>query len=147
MPGKASLLAGQYYAHPRNAFWYIVQELFAISRELPYQQRVQQLAKTGLAVWDVLAACTRDTSLDSDIVPESAVPNDFNGFLSRHRCIRSIYFNGGPARVLFDRHVVPGLAPRYQALERVTLPSTSPAHASRSQQDKLEAWKVIALLT
>jgi TDG/mug DNA glycosylase family protein len=144
MPGKASLLAGQYYAHPRNAFWYIVQELFAIPRELPYPRRVRELAKAGLAVWDVLAACTRETSLDSDIVPASAVPNDFNGYLARHRCIRIIYFNGGPARALFDRHVFPGLAPRHQVIERVTLPSTSPAHASRSHQDKLEAWRVIA---
>jgi TDG/mug DNA glycosylase family protein len=144
MPGKASLLAGEYYAHPRNAFWYIVQELFAIPRELPYPRRVRELAKTGLAVWDVLAACTRATSLDSDIVPASVVPNDFNGFLSRHRRIKSIYFNGGPARELFDRHVLPGLAPRHLAIERVTLPSTSPAHAGRSHQDKLEAWRVIA---
>src|SRR6187551_518196 len=99
MPGRASLLAGQYYAHPRNAFWFIIEELFAISRELPYSRRVRELAKTGLAVWDVLAACTRGSSLDSDIVPESAVPNDFGAYLARHRHIRSIYFNGGPARM------------------------------------------------
>jgi TDG/mug DNA glycosylase family protein len=144
MPGKASLLAGQYYAHPRNAFWYIIQELFGIARELPYGQRVRELAKTGLAVWDVLAACTRGTSLDSDIVPESVVPNDFGTYLARHPRIRVIYFNGGPARALFERHVAPGLSLRHQSIERVTLPSTSPTHAGRSHAQKLEAWRVIA---
>jgi double-stranded uracil-DNA glycosylase len=144
MPGRASLQARQYYAHPRNAFWYIVQELFGIPRELPYSRRVRELASTGLAVWDVLAACTRGTSLDSDIVPESAVPNDFSSYLTRHRRIRTIYFNGGPARALFERHVTPRLAPEHQAIERITLPSTSPTHAQRSHADKLRAWRVIA---
>jgi double-stranded uracil-DNA glycosylase len=144
MPGRASLQARQYYAHPRNAFWYIVQELFGIPRELPYSRRVRELASAGLAVWDVLAACTRGTSLDSDIVPESVVPNDFSSYLTRHRRIRAIYFNGGPARALFERHVAPRLAPEHQAIERITLPSTSPTHARRSHADKLREWRVIA---
>ncbi len=144
MPGKASLLAREYYAHPRNAFWFIVEGLFGIPRKLPYARRVRELARTGVAVWDVLAACTRGTSLDSDIVPDSCVPNDFNAFLARHRQVRSIYFNGGPAHALFERHVAPGLAPRYQGIGRVTLPSTSPTHARRSHADKLEAWRIIA---
>lgn len=144
MPGKASLLARQYYAHPRNAFWFIIEGLFGIPRQLPYGQRVRELSRTGLAVWDVLAACTRGTSLDSDIVPDSCVPNDFNDFLARHRRIHTIYFNGGPARALFERHVVPVLMPQHLAIGRVTLPSTSPTHARRSHAEKLEAWRAIA---
>lgn len=144
MPGRASLLAGEYYAHPRNAFWFIIQELFGIARELPYARRVAELAKRELAVWDVLAACTRGTSLDSDIVPASAVPNDFTAYLARHRRIGVIYFNGGPARALFERHVAPLLSPRHQGIPRITLPSTSPTHARRSHAQKLEAWRVIA---
>lgn len=119
MPGRASLLAREYHAHPRNAFWYIIEELFGIEREMPYPRRVRELAGTGLAVWDVLAACTRGTSLDSDIVPESVVPNDFDAHLKRHRRIGAIYFNGGPARALFERHVAPQLAPGHQAIPRM----------------------------
>lgn len=144
MPGKASLLAHQYYAHPRNAFWFIIEGLFGIPQELPYARRVRELARAGIAVWDVLAACTRGTSLDSDIVPGSCVPNDFNGYLGRHRRIQQIYFNGGPARALFERHVAPLLAPEFRAIGRVTLPSTSPTHARRSHAEKLEAWRILA---
>ena len=40
MPGEASLKAGQYYAHPRNAFWHIMGELFGAGPSLPYQKRI-----------------------------------------------------------------------------------------------------------
>src|SRR5262249_18276112 len=39
MPGEASLKAGQYYAHPRNAFWHIMGELFGAGPSLHYQER------------------------------------------------------------------------------------------------------------
>lgn len=144
MPGRASLLAGEYYAHPRNAFWFIVQELFGISRELTYAQRVRRLTGARVAVWDVLAACTRTTSLDSDIVAESIVPNDLAGFLTRHDHITSIFFNGATARALFERHVLRELAPEHQRMARIQLPSTSPANARLSAADKARAWRVIA---
>jgi TDG/mug DNA glycosylase family protein len=143
MPGKMSLAAHEYYAHPRNAFWDIMQALLGVSRALPYGERVKALQKAGIAVWDVLAACTRTTSLDSDIDPDSIVPNDFVPFLSTHPRIRTIYFNGNNARRLFERHVLPQLTPRQQQIARVTLPATSPAHARMNHARKVHGWRVI----
>jgi TDG/mug DNA glycosylase family protein len=144
MPGKASLRATQYYAHPRNAFWKIIEALFAIPAELPYAERCARLTAHGVAVWDVLQSCTRQSSLDSDIVASSAVPNDFHRFLSDHPHIRAIAFNGQKAQQLFMRQVQPSLPPAFREIPTCRLPSTSPAHASLGFDAKLAHWQIVA---
>lgn len=67
MPGKASLTAVEYYAHPRNVFWPIMGELFDAKTTLPYEKRIAILQSTRIALWDVLESCIRDSSLDNDI--------------------------------------------------------------------------------
>lgn len=143
MPGIASLGAVEYYAHPRNAFWSIAEALFGIVRAQPYAARVRALEQAHVAVWDVLAACRRRTSLDSDIEPASIVVNDLRDFLRRNAGIGHVYFNGDTARKLYERHVLPTLTPRQQQLPRLVLPSTSPAHAGLTLQQKIKAWAVI----
>ncbi|MEX1249596.1 MAG: DNA-deoxyinosine glycosylase [Hyphomonas sp.] len=70
MPGTASLQAGQYYAHPRNAFWPIMGALCGARPDLPYTDRAVKLKGEGVAVWDVLQACKREASLDASICGE-----------------------------------------------------------------------------
>jgi hypoxanthine-DNA glycosylase len=141
MPGKASLLAKQYYAHPRNAFWPIMGELFGAGPDTPYARRVRVLERAGVAVWDVLASCTRASSLDSDIDEDSIVPNDFASFFRAHPRIERVFFNGSKAEASFRRHVLRELAVTRLRFER--LPSTSPANASWSQARKLRAWRIV----
>ena len=143
MPGRASLRAGQYYAHPRNAFWPIIEALFGIPVDTAYESRCARLKAERLAVWDVLKTCTRSSSLDSDIDPASIVANDFNGFLDRQTRIRAIYFNGAMAEQAFVRHALPLLSARAEAIPRKRLPSTSPANASYSFARKLAAWRCL----
>lgn len=142
MPGKASLRAEQYYAHPQNAFWKIMAEFFGIARDAPYPDRTAGLLDRGVALWDVLRSCTRESSLDSDIVEASIVPNDFADFLARHPGIHTVCFNGAKSDASYRRHVLPSLA-----VERVIayhrLPSTSPANASIPYPRKLAAWEVV----
>lgn len=134
MPGAASLAAGQYYAHPRNAFWPLMEALFGVPAARPYPDRVAALAGAGIALWDVLASCTRDGSLDADI--RDAAPNPIAAFVAEHPSIRMIALNGGEAARRFDRHVaVPGVTV-------LRLPSTSPAHA-RPFAEKLAAWTAL----
>jgi double-stranded uracil-DNA glycosylase len=145
MPGIASLEAHQYYAHPRNAFWPIVEALWKVPRDLDYGDRAAALRAAGVAVWDVLAQCRRRSSLDSDIDAASIVVNDFRGFFDRHPGIRLIGFNGGAAGLLYRRHVLPGLTEKLRGIATLQLPSTSPAHAGRSLQQKLSLWRQLAL--
>jgi TDG/mug DNA glycosylase family protein len=141
MPGEASLRAGQYYANERNAFWRIMGDLIGAGPALPYEQRLDKLKSAGIALWDVIAACERYGSLDSDIVNSSVCANDFSAFFAAHRSIRRVFFNGGAAESTFRRQVLPGLAGMSLQLQR--LPSTSPAHAARGYAEKLAAWSAI----
>lgn len=143
MPGAASIAAREYYAHPRNAFWTIVESLFGIERAAPYSERVQVLTCAGIAVWDVLKTCRRNGSLDSAIEADSLVVNDLRRFLEKNPGIDHVYFNGGTARALFERHVASTLTDNQSPLARTTLPSTSPAHAGMSLAQKTRSWRVI----
>lgn len=140
MPGVASLRAGQYYGHPRNAFWPIMARLFGVDATAPYPQRVAALQRHGVAVWDVMAACVRPGSLDADIDPDSVQVNDFDHFLRGQPQLRRICFNGAKAHAVFRRQVVPALAAA-PTLELVQLPSTSPAHAGMPFVDKCRLWR------
>lgn len=140
MPGKASLAANQYYAHPRNLFWPIMGELFGAGPQLPYVERLRILQANGVALWDVLKECSRESALDADIVEASIIANDFGDFFARHAGIRRIFFNGAKAEQAFRKYVLPGLT-GLEHIELVRLPSTSPAHAAMAADQKLEQWR------
>ena len=142
MPSRESLVRQQYYAHPRNAFWPIMTRLYDL-RETSYRKRANELADKGVAVWDVLQACTRSSSLDSDIDNDSIVTNDFCEFFHAHVEIRTIFFNGAKAESVYLKQVVPGLPSEPAAISHYRLPSTSPAHAGKNFEQKLKAWRAL----
>jgi len=147
MPGRASLDAVQYYAHPRNAFWPIMASLFGFSNALAYPQRMDHLLKQHIALWDVARQCIRPGSLDTNIQTASVVCNDFPTFFRNHRQLQCIAFNGRKAAQLYARHVQPILSTAEQTIPQLTLPSTSPAHAAMSVEDKLLQWQAIRPVT
>lgn len=140
MPGVASLEALQYYAHPRNAFWPILGELFGIDPTAEYEARIRELEKLPVILWDTLQACHRPGSLDSDIDADSARANDFPGLLRRFPEIRAILFNGATSEKYFRQLVVPQL-PDPLSIQLLKMPSTSPAHAGMRFEEKLAAWR------
>jgi len=140
MPGRASLAAGQYYAHPRNAFWKISAALLHFDPHADYNARVRALESAGIALWDVLRTCVRRGSLDAEIERDSEIANDFARFFRRHDTIARVFFNGARAEASYRRHVLPGIGAN---LVYTRLPSTSPAHASASYASKLGAWCAI----
>jgi hypoxanthine-DNA glycosylase len=143
MPGRVSLLAGEYYAHPRNLFWHLMEELLRVGRAAPYARRIAQLLARRVGLWDVLKTCTRASSLDADIVASSMVANDFSRLFAEYPQIRVVCFNGGKAAASFRRHVLPDLRFSKDIVFHA-LPSTSPANASIPLAKKRAAWSVVS---
>ncbi|WP_313705547.1 DNA-deoxyinosine glycosylase [Massilia sp.] len=131
-PGAASLAAQQYYAHPRNQFWKLVGALVGEDLYgLPYDERLPRLLAHRFGLWDVLAACEREGSLDSAIRKPAA--NDFERL--RHLCpqLETVGFNGQASGKFAPQFAEAGY-------RTVVLPSSSPAHMAMSFEQKLERW-------
>jgi len=93
-PGEASLAAGQYYAHPRNQFWPLLSALLGEDLlALGYARRLQRLRAHGVGLWDVIADCRRQGSLDSAI--RDARYNDLASLRRRAPGLVAVGHNGG----------------------------------------------------
>lgn len=137
IPGIASIEQQQYYGHPRNAFWPIMQNYFQWPSELNYAQRTTALTQNGVALWDVLSACERVGSLDSAIKPGSMIVNNIAALLDEHASIQAVLLNGGKAAKEFKRHVT---LCGENAPKVFQLPSTSPAYAAMPYIEKQRQW-------
>ncbi len=116
-------------------------KLFDAGREFSYAERLQRLSACGVMLWDVLHAAHRPGSLDSAIDTQQMEPNDFSSFLDRHMELQMIAFNGAAAANLFRRHVLKSCGKLLDGVELVRLPSTSPAHAAITAEQKLSEWR------
>ena len=138
MPSVKSLEQGFYYAHPHNRFFKIIAVLHTKWRAHQaghevepsvlntVAQRQAALTDLGIALYDVVASCQREGSLDSKI--KNYEYADIWGLLQAHPSIKTVITNGGFARTHFTRST---LKPHRDELNfnYVALPSTSPAHA------------------
>lgn len=142
MPSARSLAAGEYYAHPQNAFWRLLAEVLQTPPPAGYAAQKAMAARAGIAVWDVLAACRRTGSMDSAIDAESEKANDIAALLARRPKIAAVALNGGRAKKCFARHIqLPENLPPPRML---FLPSSSPANARMRFSEKAAAWMQIA---
>lgn len=134
LPGDASLKAAQYYAHPQNGFWRLIG--VAIGRDLhamTYPDRVEALRVAGIGLWDVIASAERAGSLDAAIRSPRAA--DLRGLIAGLPNLKVVAFNGATA-AKGGRKILAGV----EGLTLIDLPSSSPAHASRTLAEKAESW-------
>ncbi len=117
-------------------------QLFNTSTDLTYEQRKQFLVDNKIALWDVLRSCYREGSLDSDIDHSTIEANDFDTFFNKHSKIKAVFFNGTKAQQLFNKEALNSLQ-QHKSLKYYKLPSTSPAHAAMSKEEKLLKWEII----
>lgn len=142
MPGVKSLDDQQYYAHPRNHFWPIMEALFQQSMGADYESKLASLLSNNIALWDVMASCERAGSLDASINNASIEVNDFDHFFNAYPLIQSVFFNGAKAAQSFKKHVLSGEGFNHQ-IAYFPLPSTSPANARMSFDEKLICWEIV----
>lgn len=132
-PGEASLAAQQYYAHPRNQFWRLLSAVLDDDiASLDYERRLEKLASHRIGLWDVIAVCEREGSLDASIRRPRA--NDFA--VLRHDCpaLRRVCFNGKTSGRFEPQFAAAGF-------DTLVLPSSSPANAQLSFEEKLQIWR------
>ena len=68
MPSEKSLEEDEYYAHPRNRFWSLMNWLLAGNKTRPaYKTGIEILSSHGIALWDSVGSCVREGSQDSAI--------------------------------------------------------------------------------
>ncbi|TJY43525.1 DNA-deoxyinosine glycosylase [Cohnella pontilimi] len=145
MPGVVSLRAHQYYGHPRNYFWPILYEVFEHrAPDTEYERRLAFALSHQVALWDSIAACEREGSLDADI--KDVVPNEIPALLRRFPQVETIVCNGGKSFAELNKHH--GKTHEIQSRTVIKLPSTSPVPTAqyRGLQDRLAVWKVIETL-
>jgi hypoxanthine-DNA glycosylase len=134
-PGEASLAASQYYAHPRNQFWRLLSAVLGDDLvTLDYAQRLARLAHHRIGLWDVIIACEREGSLDASIRRTQAA--DFSLLQQGYPALHTIAFNGKTAG---------RFAPQFEAagFRTLVLPSSSPANAQLSFEQKLVKWRAL----
>ncbi len=136
MPGIKSLEENQYYAHKQNAFWPIIYKLFNEEISKNYDDRKKIILKNHIALWDTLKLCHREGSLDSKIKEEQ--PNEIFDLLETYTNIHSIIFNGKTAEKFYKKYYK-----QQESISYYSLPSTSPANARKTFNEKLIEWTII----
>jgi TDG/mug DNA glycosylase family protein len=129
-----------YYANPQNHFWPLMEDLFGIARVMSYRERITALNERGVALWDTVDACRQEGSMDQTI--RDPVLADVAGWLEAHPSVRLVAVNGRTAerflkRALRGRAVAP-------SVRIIVLPSTSPANAATSYEEKRRRWGVLS---
>lgn len=124
-----------FYGHPQNRFWKVLAAVFDQPLPSSIEDKKEFLMQNRVALWDVIASCEIKGSSDSTI--KNAVANDLAPILA-NSSIKKIFVNGGTAKKLYDRHILPVIG-----IESTVLPSTSPANAAWSLARLVESWKII----
>ncbi|MCL2309647.1 MAG: DNA-deoxyinosine glycosylase [Proteobacteria bacterium] len=139
LPGRASLAAQAYYAHPRNHFW----RIFGVLLEEPdlaersYAQRLRVFKRHHIGLWDVVGQAQRQGSLDQNL--KNITPNPLAELLPQLPQLEAIAFNGQTAARIGQRQLS---ATFLKSIAFYIMPSTSPANTMLFTE-KVAAWKVL----
>jgi hypoxanthine-DNA glycosylase len=123
-----------YYGNPLNQFWKILKAvtLYPVNNN---DQKIWLLKECKLGLWDMIASCTRESSLDSSLEDETV--NDIPALLEANPNIKKVAFTGKKSEALFKTHF------SHLDIETFYLPSPSPTYAAMKFEDKVQAYKKV----
>ncbi|MFA5216438.1 DNA-deoxyinosine glycosylase [Sulfuricurvum sp.] len=87
----------------------------------------------GIGLWDVISSCERSNSSDTNL--KNCLPNNFETLLNDYPNIKVFAFTGKKSYDLFLKYY------KNLSVEKVLLPSTSPAHAAMKREEKTAIYK------
>ena len=133
-PSPKSRTQGFYYGHPQNRFWPLMATLTHSPtpawEDLDAKRAI--IIGSGLAVWDVIHACSIRGASDASI--KDVVPNDIAALLAKAP-IEAVFCNGATAYKIYCKYLQP-----ISGIAAVKLPSTSPANAACRPEKLREVW-------
>ena len=134
-PSPKSRAQGFYYGHPQNRFWPLMATLTHSPtpawEDLDAKRAI--IIGSGLAVWDVIHACSIRGASDASI--KDVVPNDIAALLAKAP-IEAVFCNGATAHRIYTKYLLP-----VSGIPAVKLPSTSPANAACRPEKLREIWQ------
>ena len=134
-PSVKSRETGFFYGHPQNRFWRVMAAVLDAPVPKTIPEKIAMLETHGVALWDVVAACTIVGSADSSI--RDMTPTDLSPILAGGM-VRAVFTNGSTATRLYTKYHAPIIG-----ISAIPLPSTSPANAAWSAERLTAAWRVI----
>lgn len=141
-----------YYNHPQNQFWRIMAEICHDKNVIDGNRDIRYacLLKDGIGLWDVIQSCEfeKESSLDSKIIKDSIIYNDFSLLQKECPNLKCIVFSSKYACKLYKIYLKNNADVRIiNWLNCLTnngknvLPSTSPANTRKKPEEKLKEWK------
>lgn len=122
---------GYPYASPQNRFWKVMRVLF--DEEITDIKSF--LLRHNIALWDVIKSCDIVGSSDASI--RNVVVNEIWDVIEDSN-ITKVFTNGKKSYELYQKYVF-----EKTKIEAVSLPSTSPANATKRLDDLVEDYKII----
>ena len=117
-PSVQSLERQQYYAHPQNWFWRVLQHCGIVDdAQAHYDDRVKQVQAHEIAIWDLYQQVRREGSGDDKI--QDPVPNKIEDLLAAR----------GPCPILLNGRRLREFHQTFPTSKQTQSPSPAPAPA------------------
>ena len=142
LPSVKSRECGFYYGHKMNRFFPTLSRVFDDKEPITIEERKEFLNRHNIALYDVIYECDIYGSSDSSI--KNPIVIDIEDILKRYPNIKTIGTNGGKAKSLFDKYLLPKISDK--DIRVIYLPSSSPANAKMKIDDLVKEYKKLFVI-